>query len=65
MCVRVCTHEYLHMCVCMYVYIYIYIDQALQRTEMNPRKFTADLGPCLEKVGYLCNADHACTMSPP
>ena len=45
--------------------IFIYIDQALQRTEMNPRKFTADLGPCLEKVGYLCDADHACTMSPP
>ena len=39
---------------------YICIDQAIQRTEMNPyspkhvRKFTADLGPCLEKVDYLC-----------
>ena len=37
----------------MYIYIHTHIDQALQRTEVNPKSITADLGPCLEKVGYL------------
>ena len=46
----------MHAC----MYVCIHIDQAIQRNEMNPyspehvRKFTAHLGPCLEKVDYLC-----------
>ena len=52
-------------------YPYVYIDQAIQRSEMNPyspkhvRKFTAHLGPCLEKVAYLCARVTPATMTPP
>ena len=49
------------MYICIYVYMYICIYRSsLSKNWDEPelarsvRKFTTDLGPCLEKVDYLC-----------